>query len=53
MGASVVVAVVVVWALTVWEGDLEGLCGVSEVPHGQAAIRVAAHELLAFVMPAH
>lgn len=39
--------------LTVWEGDLEGLGGVSEVPHGQAAVRVAAHELLAFVMPAH
>lgn len=36
-----------------WEGDLEGLGGVSEVPHGQAAVRVAAHELLAFVMPAH
>lgn len=39
--------------LTMWEGDLEGLGGVSEVPHGQAAVRVAAHELLAFVMPAH
>lgn len=26
------------WFLTVGEGDLDGLGGVSEVPHGQAAV---------------
>lgn len=40
------------WFLTVGEGDLDGLGGVSEVPHGQAAVWVAAHELLALVVPA-
>lgn len=38
--------------LTVREGDLEWLGGVSEVPQRQAAVRVTAHELLPFVMPA-
>lgn len=39
--------------LTMREGDLEWFGGVSEVPHCQAAVRVAAHELLPFVMPAN
>lgn len=39
--------------LTMREGDLERFGGVSEIPHCQAAVRVAAHELLPFVMPAN
>lgn len=38
--------------LTMWECDLDGLGSVSEVPQGQAAIWVTAHELLSFMMPA-
>lgn len=37
--------------LTVGEGDLNGLGGVSEVPHGQASVWVAAHELFPLVVP--
>lgn len=39
-------------SLTMREGDLERLGGVSELPQRQAAVRVTAHELLPFVMPA-
>lgn len=39
--------------LTVGEGDLDGLGGVSEVPHRQAAVWVAAHELFPLVVPAN
>lgn len=34
------------------ESDLDGLGGISEVPHGQAAVWVAAHKLFALVVPA-
>lgn len=34
-------------------GDLEGLGWVLEVPHSETAIRVAAHELPSFVVPAY
>lgn len=37
---------------TVGKGDLEGLGSVPQAPRGQAAVGVAAHELLAFVVPA-
>lgn len=38
--------------LTMREGDLEWLSGVSEIPHRQAAVWVTAHELLPFMVPA-
>lgn len=42
----------IVWCLTMRESELDWLGGVSEVPQGQAAVWVTAHELLPFMMPA-